>query len=207
MDIDEMFRRFERDNPNPCTELYYINNYTLLVAIVLSAQTTDKKVNQITHQLFGVIKTPADLLAFGQDEFKDRIKTIGLYNAKAGNVWKLSNLLIEKYNSNVPENVDSLISLPGVGIKTAHAFLNIACNAPLVAVDTHVFRLTNRIGLAKTTNPMATEKVLSKIIPEKWKNRAHHWLILHGRYICKARKPLCCKCIIRDLCQYKDKTI
>lgn len=205
--INEIFKRFSNANPEPKTELNYVNNYTLLVAVVLSAQATDVGVNKATKALFEKIDTPEKMLDLGEDGLKQYIKTIGLYNSKAKNVIKLSKELVEKHSSQVPEDFNALKKLPGVGIKTANVVLNCAFGHPTIAVDTHVFRVSNRIGLVKTTSPEKTGDPLLKKIPEKWLQHAHHWLILHGRYICQARKPKCTECTISDLCEYKAKTI
>lgn len=205
--INDIFSRFFEHNPEPETELEFVNHYTLLVAVVLSAQATDVGVNKATHHLFQIVDTPEKMVTLGLDELKNHIKTIGLYNSKAKNVIALSEQLIADHNSIVPEDFDALCALPGVGIKTANVILNCAFGHPTMAVDTHVFRVSNRIGLVKTTSPEKTGTPLLKVIPEPRRMHAHHWLILHGRYICKARKPLCPECIIRDLCAYKSKTV
>lgn len=199
--INEIFSRLSEDNPEPETELHYTNHYTLLVAIVLSAQSTDVGVNKATAALFPVADTPEKMLALGEEGLKSYIKTIGLFNTKAKNVMALSRILIEQYGSVVPDSREALSSLPGVGTKTASVMLNCAFGKPTIAVDTHVFRVSNRIGLAATKTPLATEPVLEKVIPDQWKQHAHHWLILHGRYTCKARKPDCARCLISDLCE------
>ncbi len=204
--IETIFTRFAIANPHPKTELYYTNDYTLLVAIVLSAQATDIGVNKATKNLFAIADTPAKMLQLGEEELKKYIKTIGLFNSKAKNIISLSEMIIEKYNGTIPDDVEKLQSLPGVGRKTANVWLNCARHKPTIAVDTHVFRVSNRIGLTNSKTPTETEKQLEKIIPTKYKLHAHHWLILHGRYICKARKPLCGKCIISDICLFADKT-
>ena len=204
--IDEIFRRFAKQNPHPTTELHSTNDYTLLVAIVLSAQATDAGVNKATPALFAVTDTPQKMLKLGEDGLKKYIKTIGLFNAKARNIIGLSQKLIDDFGGRVPETREELQSLPGVGRKTANVWLNCARGKPTIAVDTHVFRVANRIGLCKTTTPEKTEAALEKSIPDKWKTHAHHWLILHGRYVCVARKPKCPQCLIRDLCEFKDKT-
>ncbi len=204
--IDEIFRRLCEHNPEPKTELYSTNHYTLLVAIVLSAQATDAGVNKATPALFAVADTPQAMLALGEDRLKQYIKTIGLFNAKAKNIIALSAMLVEQYAGEIPRKRELLETLPGVGRKTANVWLNCALGEPTIAVDTHVFRVSNRIGLCKTTNPLQTEQALERVIPAHWKQHAHHWLILHGRYICVARKPHCARCVIYDLCQYPDKT-
>ena len=205
-DVDEFFRRLAAQRPDPETELKYINTYTLLVAVVLSAQATDIGVNRATEQLFARVTTPAQMLALGETKLKQYIKTIGLYNAKAKNIMALSQLLVERFNGEVPRSMEDLQSLPGVGRKTANVILNVVYGEPTLAVDTHVFRVANRTGLAKGTTPDKVELKLLKVVPPKWLTHAHHWLILHGRYTCKARLPLCPTCVVRDLCAFKDKT-
>ncbi len=204
--IDQIFARLAARTPQPKTELYYTNDYTLLVAIVLSAQATDAGVNKATKHLFGVAHTPEQMLALGEAGLKQCIKTIGLYNAKAKNIMRLSKILVEEHGGRVPHTREALQRLPGVGRKTANVWLNCALGQPTIAVDTHVFRVANRLGLCKTKGADATEQALEKAIPGKWKLHAHHWLILHGRYVCKARKPLCPECVVRDLCEFKYKT-
>ncbi len=205
--IELIFLNFQQVNPIPKIELNYVNNFTLLIAIVLSARTTDVSVNKITKQLFKTIDTPQKVLSFGEEELKKCISSIGLYNTKAKNIIKLSKILVQEYNSNIPVEFNKLISLPGVGRKSANVFLNSAFGIPTLAVDTHVFRVSNRIGLVKEKSIIGTEKSLLKIIPKKYLLYAHHWLVLHGRYICKARTPLCGKCIIKDLCEYERKIL
>jgi endonuclease-3 len=204
--VDEIFRRLSANDPAPRTELSYTNDFTLLVAIVLSAQATDVGVNKATPALFAVADTPKKMLKLGEDGLKYYIKTIGLFNSKAKNIIALSQKLITEFSGKIPENRDLLITLPGVGRKTANVWLNCARGKPTIAVDTHVFRVANRLGLCTTKTADATEIALEKIISEKWKLHAHHWLILHGRYICKARAPLCEKCILSDLCKYYGAT-
>lgn len=204
--INSIFAIFSKQNPHPKTELEYVNNYTLLVAVVLSAQATDVGVNKATRALFKAVDTPEKMLKLGEAGLKNYIKTIGLFNAKAKNVILLSKKLVDEYGSEVPEDFEKLKSLPGVGIKTANVVLNCAFGHPTIAVDTHVFRVSNRIGLVKTKTPDETGAKLLKVIPKKWQMHAHHWLILHGRYCCKARKPECGKCPIINLCEYKEKT-
>lgn len=198
--IHEMFRRFELANPAPKGELAYVNTYTLLVAVILSAQATDIGVNKATAALFQVADTPEKMLALGLDGLKEHIKTIGLYNAKAENVIKMSQILVNRYGSCVPDTMEDLITLPGVGRKTANVVLNIAFGHPTIAVDTHVFRVANRTGLATGDTVEAVERILENVIPAAFKRHAHHWLILHGRYVCKARNPDCAGCLIADLC-------
>jgi endonuclease III len=205
--VDKIFTRLAKAIPNPKTELYYTNDYTLLVAIVLSAQATDAGVNKATPALFKVADTPQKMLKLGENGLKKYIKTIGLFNAKAKNIITLSHKLIDEFGSKIPHDRDALQTLPGVGRKTANVWLNCALGMPLIAVDTHVFRVSNRLGLCKTATPLATEIALEKAIPNKWKPQAHHLLILHGRYTCVARKPKCPGCVVRDLCQYPDKTL
>ncbi len=205
-EIEEMFARLSKANPEPKSELEYINTYTLLVAVVLSAQATDKGVNKATRALFAKADTPEKMVALGEGALRDAIKTIGLYRNKAKNVIALSKKLICEFHSKVPDNRKDLESLPGVGRKTANVILNVAFGQPAMAVDTHIFRLGNRTGLAPGKTPLEVEKGLLARIPQKYMRHAHHWLILHGRYVCKARKPDCPSCIIRDLCQYEDKT-
>lgn len=204
--IDEMFRRFSLQNPEPRTELSYTNHYTLLVAVVLSAQATDVGVNRATASLFTRVDTPQKMLMLGEDGLKKYIKTIGLYNAKAKNIIALSQILVDEYGGEVPKTREALEKLPGVGRKTANVVLNCAFGMPTIAVDTHIFRVSNRIGLVQEKNVLKTELALEKVIPDQWKHHAHHWLILHGRYVCKARKPECGGCLIRDLCEYPHKT-
>jgi endonuclease-3 len=204
--INEFFRRLSAQNPSPVTELRYVNHYTLLVAVVLSAQATDAGVNRATATLFKKITTPYQMLDLGEDGLKTYIKTIGLFNAKAKNIIALSKILVEQFNGNIPRARDDLQTLPGVGRKTANVILNVAYGELTMAVDTHVFRVANRTGMAKGKTPEAVEIKLLKVIPKQWMNHAHHWLILHGRYVCKARAPLCANCSVRDLCGWKDKT-
>ena len=205
-DIDEVFARLSKVNPDPKTELEFTNPYTLVVAVALSAQATDVGVNKATKALFKIADTPEKMVALGLGGIKEHIKTIGLFNTKAKNVLKLSEQLIEKHNSQVPEDREALEALPGVGRKTANVVLNEAFGHPTIAVDTHIFRLGNRTGIAPGKDVLAVEKELLRRVPEKWKKGSHHWMILHGRYICKARKPECGECVIRDLCLFKAKT-
>jgi endonuclease III len=204
--VNEIFHRFARANPEPMGELRHTNPFTLLVAVVLSAQATDAGVNKATPALFAAANTPEKMAALGEAGIKKFIKTIGLFNAKAKNIAALSKILVEKHHGRVPDDREALEELPGVGRKTANIVLNIAYGEPTIAVDTHVFRVANRTGLAKGKTPRAVEDILTRIIPGKYKHHAHHWLILHGRYVCKARKPDCPRCLIRDLCEYKEKT-
>ena len=202
-----MFARLSETNPDPRGELHYVNAYTLLVAVVLSAQATDVGVNRATEPLFAVVDTPEKMVALGVDRLKGFIKTIGLFNAKAKNVIGLSEILIDDHQSQVPRDRETLETLPGVGRKTANVVLNIAFGQPTIAVDTHLFRVGNRTGLAAGKTPLAVELALERRVPEHWKLHAHHWLILHGRYVCKARKPDCPACRIADLCRFTDKTM
>ena len=204
-DINEFYRRLSDLNPEPRGELDWHNSYTLLVAVVLSAQATDVGVNKATGPLFKVVDTPEQMVALGEGKLRGYIKTIGLFNTKAKNVIGLSQRLIDNHASKVPEDRGALEALPGVGRKTASVVMNIAFGAPTVAVDTHIFRISNRTGLAPGKTPLAVEKGLEKRTPNQWKLHAHHWLILHGRYVCKARKPMCGECVVNDLCRYKAK--
>lgn len=204
--IETIFSRFAAQQSKPETELEFTNPYTLLVAVVLSAQATDAGVNKATRPLFKAVRTPEEMVTLGEEGLKRHIKTIGLFNTKAKNIIALSRQLIDKHQGRVPHDREALEALPGVGRKTANVVLNCAFGEPTMAVDTHVFRVSNRIGLARAKTPLETEKQLLKNIPPKWLNHAHHWLILHGRYVCKARKPMCYHCIISDLCDYQEKT-
>jgi endonuclease-3 len=204
-EVNEAFRRFERANPNPRGELEHVNPYTLLVAVVLSAQATDAGVNKATPALFAAADTPDKMVALGEDKLREMIRTIGLYRTKAKNVIALSRQLIEKHGGTVPPSREALEELPGVGRKTANVVLNIAFGEPTIAVDTHIFRVGNRTGLAPGKTPFEVETNLERIVPDKYKRHAHHWLILHGRYVCLARRPLCEKCIIHDLCHWPEK--
>jgi len=199
--IDQIFEIWQKENPHPKTELIYSNNYTLLVAVVLSAQSTDIGVNKATKVLFKIADTPQKMLKLGEEKLKKYINTIGLYNGKAKNIISLSEILIKQYASEVPENFESLQKLPGVGRKTANVILNCAFGHPTMAVDTHVFRVSNRIGFVSEPDVLKTELALLKAIPKKWMNHAHHWLILHGRYVCQARKPKCEECKISGFCK------
>ncbi|MET1755390.1 endonuclease III [Novosphingobium sp. RD2P27] len=206
-DIFEFFRRLAELNPDPETELEYGNVYQLLVAVVLSAQSTDVGVNKATRALFRDVKTPAQMIALGEEDLKQHIKTIGLFNSKAKNVIGLSEILERDYGGEVPADRDSLTALPGVGRKTANVVLNSAHGAETFAVDTHIFRVCNHTGLAKGKTPLAVELGLEKKVPGPFRVGAHHWLILHGRYICKARTPECWRCPVVDLCAYKAKVL
>ncbi|HEX6956417.1 MAG TPA: endonuclease III [Ferrovibrio sp.] len=204
--VEQLFARFAAAEPHPKTELKYVNAYTLLVAVVLSAQATDAGVNKATAALFKKVRTPAQMLALGEAGLKEHVKTIGLFNAKAKNIIALSKILVERHQGQVPRDREALEALPGVGRKTANVVLNVVWGEPTIAVDTHLFRLANRLGLSKGKTPLAVEQDLLKAIPEKYMQHAHHWLILHGRYICKARRPECWRCIVADLCAFKPKT-
>ncbi|MGH6796040.1 MAG: endonuclease III [Methylocella sp.] len=203
--VAEIFRRFEAADPHPKGELDYVNPFTLLVAAVLSAQATDRSVNKATRALFAVAGSPANMVALGEEKLQDMIKTIGLYRTKAKNVIALSRRLVENFGGEVPESRAALETLPGVGRKTANVVMNIAFGAPTIAVDTHIFRVSNRIPLAAGKAPLEVERGLEKIIPDAFKPHAHHWLVLHGRYVCKARRPECQRCLISDLCRWPDK--
>ena len=205
--IEEFLKRLQKANPDPKGELDYVNDFTLLVAVVLSAQSTDVGVNKATKALFKVADTPVKMVALGIEGLKDHIKTIGLYNTKAKNVIGLSQMLIGEHGGRVPQDRAALEKFPGVGRKTANVVLNIAFGQPTIAVDTHIFRVGNRTGIAPGKNPLEVEKKLLEVIPEKYKHHAHHWFILHGRYICKARKPDCINCPVSDLCEFEAKTI
>ncbi len=204
--IIEFFARLEKQMPDPAGELHYKNQYTLLVAVVLSAQATDKGVNKATEPLFKKIDTPEKMIKLGEPKLHNAIKTIGLYRNKAKNVIALSKRLVEDFNSQIPTTREDLETLPGVGRKTANVVLNIAFKEPTIAVDTHIFRISNRTGLAPGKTPLAVEEGLLKVVPDEFRLHAHHWLILHGRYVCKARTPECYDCVVSDLCPYKDKT-
>ena len=206
-DVIELFRRLRELDPHPTTELAYSTPFELLVAVVLSAQATDVGVNKATRKLYPVANTPQSLLDLGEENLKRYIGTIGLFNAKAKNVIALCRLLLERHGGEVPRSREALEALPGVGRKTANVVLNTAFGEPTIAVDTHIFRVANRTGLAPGKDVRAVEDKLEKAIPAEFKQDAHHWLILHGRYVCKARKPDCPHCVIRDLCRYKDKTV
>lgn len=204
--FEQIFKRFRSANRHPTTELHYKTPFELLVAVILSAQATDKSVNKATGKLYKAANTPKAILNLGEAGLKEYIKTIGLYNSKGKNILETCRLLVEKHQGKVPDNREALEALPGVGRKTANVILNTAFGQPTIAVDTHIFRVANRIGLAAGKTPLAVEKQLLETVPDKYKHDAHHWLILHGRYVCTARKPKCPACIIRDLCEYQDKT-
>ncbi|WP_268797576.1 endonuclease III [Pseudomonas huanghezhanensis] len=202
----EIFRRLHEDNPDPKTELAYTTAFELLISVILSAQATDISVNKATARLYPVANTPEAIHALGVDGLSQYIKTIGLYNSKAKNVIETCRLLVERHNSEVPQTREALEALPGVGRKTANVVLNTAFRQIAMAVDTHIFRVSNRTGIAKGKNVVEVEKQLMKFVPRDFLLDAHHWLILHGRYVCQARKPRCGSCRIEDLCEYKDKT-
>lgn len=204
--IEHFFATLSAANPEPQTELKYVNAYTLLVAVVLSAQATDVGVNKATEKLFRTVNTPAAMLKLGEDGLKQHIKTIGLFNAKAKNVIALSQILVDRHGGEVPRDRDALQALPGVGRKTANVVLNVLWGEPTIAVDTHIFRVGNRTGMAKGKTPLEVELKLEKVVPAKYRQHAHHWLILHGRYICKARKPDCWRCVVAEDCSFKPKT-
>ena len=206
-DIDTFFARLAADNPEPTSELAYHNAYTLLVAVVLSAQATDAGVNRATKALFAIADTPEAMIALGEEGLKEHIKTIGLFNNKAKNVIALSEILLRDHHGGVPDTREALETLPGVGRKTANVVLNVWFGQPTIAVDTHIFRVANRTGMAKGKTPEEVERKLVKAVPAKWRLHAHHWLILHGRYVCKARRPACPVCPVADLCGFKDKTV
>jgi endonuclease-3 len=206
-EVAEAFRRFEAANPEPRGELQHINPFTLLIAVVLSAQATDAGVNKATPALFALADTPAKMAKLGEDKVRDLIKTIGLYRTKAKNVIALSQLLVAQHGGEVPRDRAALEALPGVGRKTANVVLNVAFGEPTIAVDTHIFRVGNRTGLAPGKTPFEVEENLMAVVPERYRLHAHHWLILHGRYVCVARRPLCEKCLIADLCKWPGKTV
>ncbi|HZP70127.1 MAG TPA: endonuclease III [Pseudolabrys sp.] len=205
--VEEVFRRFRAANPDPKGELQHINPFTLLVAVVLSAQATDAGVNKATPALFALADTPEKMVALGESRVRELIKTIGLFRTKAKNVVALSRKLVAEHGGQVPRSREALEALPGVGRKTANVVLNIAFGEPTIAVDTHIFRVGNRTGLAPGKTPLEVETKLEQVVPAEYKRHAHHWLILHGRYTCVARKPLCERCIIADLCQWPAKTV
>jgi endonuclease-3 len=202
----EIFKRFQKANQKPTTELVYKSEFELLISVILSAQATDISVNKATEKLYLKANTPEKIYKLGETGLKKYIKTIGLYNSKASNIIKTCKLLIDKHNSQVPQNRQDLEALPGVGRKTANVILNTAFGEPTIAVDTHIFRVSNRTKIAPGKTPLEVEKNLVKFIPKEYLLDAHHWLILHGRYTCMARKPKCGECLIRDLCEYKEKS-
>jgi len=204
--VVELFTRLHTRDPNPNTELSYASTFELLIAVILSAQATDISVNKATRHLFAMANTPQALLDLGEERLKPYIASIGLFNTKAKNIIQTCAVLLEKHNGQVPDERAALEALPGVGRKTANVVLNIAFGQPTLAVDTHIFRLANRTGLAPGKDVLAVENGLLKVVPARFLQHAHHWLILHGRYVCKARKPDCARCVIHDLCAYPDKT-
>lgn len=206
-EVHEIFRRLHAIEPEPKGELEHVNAYTLLVAVVLSAQATDAGVNKATRALFQVADTPAKMVALGEDGLKDYVKTVGLYPTKSKNIIALSRMLVERYGGEVPPLREELEQLPGVGRKSANVVLNMAFGQPTMAVDTHIFRVSNRIGLAPGKDPLAVELNLLKVVPPEYALHAHHWLILHGRYLCKARKPECWRCPISELCRFDEKVL
>ena len=201
----QIFERLKKNNPSPTTELHYSTPFELLVAVTLSAQATDKGVNKATDKLFPVARTPEAMLKLGEKGLKEYIKTIGLFNSKAKHIIQACKILLEKHHGQIPENRTDLEALPGVGRKTANVILNTAFGHPTIAVDTHIFRVSNRTGIAPGKTVLEVEKKLLKFVPDEFKHDAHHWLILHGRYTCVARKPRCGSCVIEDLCEYKQK--
>lgn len=205
-DREEFFRRLESVMPSPRTELEYQTPFELLIAVILSAQATDVGVNKATRKLYLLANTPQALLELGVEGLKEYIRTIGLFNTKAENIIKTCRILVERHGGEVPRNRESLEALPGVGRKTANVVLNTAFGEPTIAVDTHIFRVANRTGLAQGKTPLQVERQLMRVVPKAYLKDAHHWLILHGRYTCKARKPACPECIVRDLCGFKSKT-
>ena len=205
-DVDEIFRRFQEIHPHPKTELHYQDSFTLLVAVVLSAQATDASVNRATPDLFRLAATPEKLAALGEAGLEEKIKTIGIYRNKAKNLIALAKKLIEEHGGKVPSTREGLETLPGVGRKTANVVLNVAFGQSTIGIDTHAFRVANRTGLAPGKTPLHVEETLNRIVPERYKHNCHHWLILHGRYVCKARKPECWRCFIADICLFKPKT-
>ena len=206
-EIEEFYGRLAAADPEPKGELDYVDSFTLLVAVVLSAQATDVGVNKATETLFKVANSPERMVGLGEAKLRRHIRTIGLYNTKAKNIIALSRILLDRHGARVPADREALEALPGVGRKTASVVLNVAFGQPTIAVDTHIFRVCNRTGLAPGPNPLDVERKLERRTPARWKRHAHHWLILHGRYVCKARKPACVSCVVNDLCGYKAKTV
>ena len=206
-EIEEFYGRLAAADPEPKGELDYVDPFTLLVAVVLSAQATDVGVNKATETLFKVANSPERMVALGEAKLRRHIRTIGLYNTKAKNIIALSRILLDRHGARVPADREALEALPGVGRKTASVVLNVAFGQPTIAVDTHIFRVCNRTGLAPGPNPLDVERKLERRTPARWKRHAHHWLILHGRYVCKARKPACHSCVVNDLCGYKAKNV
>jgi endonuclease III len=205
-EVHELFSRFQAANPKPTTELKHRTPFELLIAVILSAQATDKGVNKATTQLFSVASTPQGIMALGEEGLKHYIKTIGLFNSKAKHILQTCQILLEQHGGNVPNHRTALEGLPGVGRKTANVILNTAFGQPVIAVDTHIFRVANRTGLAPGKTPRQVEEALNRIVPDKFKHDAHHWLILHGRYTCTARNPRCMTCLINDLCDYYQES-
>ena len=205
--LQEIFERFRAANPHPTTELEHRSPFELLIAVILSAQATDKGVNLATRRLFAAADTPEKILELGLEGLREYIKTIGLYQTKSKHIIETCRRLVERHHGNVPKTREELETLPGVGRKTASVILNTAFHEPVIAVDTHIFRVSNRTGIAPGKNVLEVEKALMKEVPKPFKQDAHHWLILHGRYVCKARKPDCPACLIRDLCEFKGKTV
>ena len=201
-EIKEIFERFKKENPNPTSELKWTNSFTLLVSVVLSAQATDKSVNKATESLYKIADTPQKILSLGEDNLISYIKSIGLYKSKTKHIIELSKMLISEFDSKIPDNLEDLIKLPGVGRKTANVVLNVLFNKPTMPVDTHLLRISPKIGLAQGSTPLEIEKSLCARIPQEYMNHAHHWLILHGRYVCTARNPHCENCIINDICKH-----
>lgn len=201
-EIKEVFERFKKENPNPTSELKWTNSFTLLVSVVLSAQATDKSVNKATESLYKIADTPQKILSLGEDNLISYIKSIGLYKSKVKHIIELSKMLISEFDSKIPDNLEDLIKLPGVGRKTANVVLNVLFNKPTMPVDTHLLRISPKIGLAQGSTPLEIEKSLCARIPQEYMNHAHHWLILHGRYVCTARNPHCENCIINDICKH-----
>ncbi len=201
-ELEEIFRRFQVHNPKPRGELYFKSPYTLLVAVMLSARSTDKAVNKVTKNLFEIADTPTLMLQLGVDKLVEHIKSIGCYNVKARNIIASSKIVLEQFNNKLPDSLHILQSLPGIGIKSARVILNFIFNVPTIAVDTHVFRVSNRLGICYAKTPEQADRILNQRIPQEWCYSAHCWLILHGRYICKARKPMCSECILKDLCLF-----
>lgn len=201
-EIKEVFERFKKENPNPTSELKWTNSFTLLVSVVLSAQATDKSVNKATESLYKIADTPQKILSLGEDNLISYIKSIGLYKSKAKHIIELSKMLISEFDSKIPDNLEDLIKLPGVGRKTANVVLNVLFNKPTMPVDTHLLRISPKIGLSQGSTPLEIEKSLCSRIPQEYMNHAHHWLILHGRYVCTARNPHCENCIINDICKH-----
>ena len=207
MNLEKIFSKLHNNYPEPKTELKYLNPYTFLIAVILSAQSTDVSVNKVTKDLFKKVQNPYDMINLGERNLKKFIKTIGLYNSKAKNIINLSNIIIQKFNGKIPENFEELISLPGVGNKTASVYQHTILNIPRIAVDTHVFRVSNRIGIVNTRTANITQLQLEKIVQKKWLMKAHHLLILHGRRVCKSQKPQCNLCSINALCEYDKKIL